>query len=168
MTKVPPGLRCLAIAMKRGWRMLFGRAANGMPETILSYISWLAWRILTASPSMRWSSGNCSRQVFAMKGSISMRVNFDRSWRRFKIPRVIAPVPGPSSSVVPFGLIVPAMSLAKALELGATAPIVRGSAISRLSQFIMRQSIAELTLDDNACQRQDTGTSALALRTCEC
>lgn len=150
MTKVPPGLRCLAISINRGWRILFGRAANGMPETILSYISWLACRILTASPSMRLRSGNCSRQVFAMNGSISMSVSFDRSGRRFRIPRVIAPVPGPSSSVVPLGSIVLAMSLAKALELGATAPMVRGSAMSRLSQLIMRQSIAELTLDDNA------------------
>lgn len=148
--------------------MLFGSAANGMPETILSYCSWLACRILTASPSVRFTSGNCSRQVFAMKGSISIKVSLDRSWRRLKIPRVMAPVPGPSSSVRPFGSMVFAMSLAKALELGATAPIVRGSAMSRLSQLIMRQSIAELTLDDNAWWRQDTGTGALALKTCEC
>lgn len=62
-------------------------------------------------------------------------------------PRVIEPVPGPSSNTCPCGSIAFAINLAKAEELGAMAPMVRGSAMRRLSQEIMRGSIAESALD---------------------
>lgn len=48
------------------------------------------------------------------------------------------------------------------------APMVCGSAISRLSQAIMRQSIRDVTLDGNTAQRQDMSRFVLALGSVEC
>lgn len=52
MTKVPPGLRCLAISRNSGCRIFFGSAANGIPDTMASYWVVVCWRIFKASPSM--------------------------------------------------------------------------------------------------------------------